>query len=289
MSNIESGPFLDTAGSEAQAIIDVSRIAADPARFGDDLAVFNLGDKVQIVNLGEHLDQYRANPRRKRGSFTVHDAASFCGYLRKHGVEETEVWADTIGYRIVGVINAHEGVEGPVGAAGPAAGWADHRVTYGVKYTEAWSVWASSDGKLLPQTEFADLIEDRAIDIQVPSAADMLEIAENFHATPNVRFESTQSIASGERQFEYRETVEAKAGRAGRLSVPKEFILGLKPFEGAQAYKVTARLRYRIRDGVLFLGYKLERPSDVLRDAFEDVIAAVQADVTAPVFRGVTA
>lgn len=283
MSAIESGTF---GSGETQSIIDVSRIAAEPARFGDDLAVFHLGDKVQIINLGEHLDQYRTNPRRKRGSFTVHDAASFCRYLKKHGVEETEVWADTLGYRIVGVINAHEGADAPVDV--PAAGWGDHRVVYGVKYTEAWSTWIERDGKLLPQAEFADLIEDRAIDIQVPSAADMLEMAEHFHATPNVRFESSQQASSGERQFEYRETIDAKAGRAGRLSVPKEFTLGLKPFEGAQPYKVIARLRYRIRDGVLFLGYRLERPTDVLRDAFEDVIAEVQADVTAPIFRGVT-
>lgn len=276
------------SGSEAAVIVDTATRAAEPYAVGDDLAVFQTPDGPQVVDLGERLDQYRANPRRKRGTFNVHDASSFCGYLKKHGTEDSEVWADTVGFKVVGVINAHEGADGPVDTDGPLAGWGDHRVTYSVQHTKAWKAWAEADGKLLPQAAFAELIEDRSIDIADPSAADMLELAQTFEATTGVRFESAESISSGERQFMYREQVDAKAGRAGRLTVPKSFTLALKPFEGASPYKVTARLRYRIREGALSLGFRLERPEDVLRDAFEDVVAAIQADVTQPVFRGVS-
>lgn len=274
--------------TEAQAIIDIATRAAEPTIVRDDVALVATVDGVKVVDLGEHLDKYRAAPRRKTGTFRVHDAESFGAYMSKHGTVDSEVWADTVGFKIVGVINAHEGADGPVGVDGPAAGWGDHRVAYAVEHTKAWKAWAEHDGKLLPQATFADLIEDRAIDIMVPSAADMLELSQTFQATTDARYESTQQLSSGERQFEYREQIDAKAGRAGRLSVPKEFKLALKPFEGAEIYGVTARLRYRITDGALRLGYRLERPEDVLRDAFEDVVQAISTAVSQPVFRGVS-
>lgn len=266
--------------NNAQAVIEAATLAAKPSVFGDNqLAVFTLpdGGHVSQVDVGSVLDKYRDRPRRKVGAFAVHDAGSFCGYLSKHGGEHSEVWADTIASRIVGVVNAHSDAE---------ADWADHRVTYSVQHTKAWQAWAQRDGQMLDQSTFAELIEDRALDIVNPSAADMLELAQTFQATVGVKFESSKLLSSGERQLEYREQVEAKAGRAGRMDVPKEFQIAVKPFEGAETYKVTARFRFRITEGVLRVGFRLERPDDVLRDAFEGVVASVEEQVSQPVFRG---
>jgi hypothetical protein len=47
--------------------------------------------------------------------------------------------------------------------------------------------------------------------------------------------------------------------------------LGLAPFVGEDAYRISARLRYRIRGGDLLLGYRLDRPADVLRDAVDGI------------------
>lgn len=273
---------LDNSGN-AQAIIDNATLAAEPSRFGDDLAVFAVpqGGHVEQVDVGAVLDKYRDRPRRKKGAFAAQDAASFARYLTKHADGNSEVWADAVGSTVVGVINAHQA------ASDGEAGWSDHRVTYRVQHTDAWKAWANRNGTLMGQADFAELIEDRATDIVTPSAADMLELAQTFQATVGVNFESSKVLSSGERQLEYRETVEAKAGRAGRLEVPKEFQLALKPFEGAETYKVTARFRYRITDGNLRIGFRLERPEDVLRDAFEGVVAAIEGQVEQPVFRGV--
>lgn len=266
---------------DAQSIIDSATRAAEPTIIGETLALVTVpdGGRVEIVDLEARQAPYRARPARKRGTFAVHNAESFCAYLNKHGVESSEVWADTIGNRIVGVIDAHASTE---------AGWADHRVTYAVQQTPAWQAWATHDGKLLDQATFAELIEDRSVDIVRPSAADMLELAQTFQATVGVSFESSKLLSSGERQIEYRETVDAKAGKAGRLEIPKDFDLALVPFEGADPYKVTARFRFRITDGALRIGYRLQRPQDVLREAFEGVVGDVETAVTQPVFRGVS-
>ncbi|WP_310962108.1 DUF2303 family protein [Nocardioides terrisoli] len=280
--------LLSTSG-DAQAIIDTATRAAEPTIVGDNLALVVVPDqgRVEVVDIEAKLASYRDHPQRKRGSFTVHNAESFCDYLAKHGVSATEVWADTIGNKIVGVINAHGGTK--AGNEVPAAaGWADHRVTYAVQHTPAWKAWVEHNGKLLDQATFAELIEDRAVDIVRPSAADMLELAQHFYASKGGAFESSKLLSSGESQLVYREEIDAKAGRAGRLDIPKDFDLALVPFEGADTYKVTARFRFRIVDAALRVGYRLQRPEDVLREAFEGVVGQVESTVTEPVFRGVS-
>lgn len=278
--------------TDAAAIIEAATRAADPKPLDDGGRLWSIvtpGGDQHVIDVEHHLENYRLNPRRKAGTFLVHDTDSFVNYLAKHTQPETEVWADVLRSRVVGVINAHEGTNAPVGGDGPLAGWGDHEVVFAVQHTDAWKAWTAYDGKLLSQAEFAEHIEARSIDIVKPTAADMLELAETFQANIGVNFESSQLLSTGERQFQFRETVDAKAGRKGQLSIPKQITLGLVPFEGAEAYKVTARFRYRITDGVLRLGYVLERPQDVVREAFGQVVEAISQQVEAPVFRGVSA
>lgn len=283
---------LDPNESDAQAILNVGLVAAKPTLFRDgDVAAFVLppGSKVELVDLIEQSATHQSGPERKAGAFTVHDAESFVAYMAKHVLPESEVWSDAVHSRIVGVINAHSGISSDGADFSECAGWGDHRVTYGVKKTPAWEAWIARDGNLMDQAGFAELIEDRLVDIIRPDAADMLELAQNFEANIGVRFESSRLLSSGERQLTYKEDVQASAGRSGQLEIPRDFELGLIPFEGASGQRITARFRYRITDGALRIGYKLDRPEDVLRDAFESVVQSVAAGVTVKVYRGVSA
>jgi len=162
------------------------------------------------------------------------------------------------------------------------AAWADHRAVLTLKATPEWTHWAGPNGQMLGQEAFAEHIETGADEVVKPSGAEMLELAQTFHAKNNVAFKQSTILASGERQFAYEETIAAKAGQTGKLTIPKEFELGIAPFEGTDKYKVIARLRYRIREGALTIGYKLDRPEVVQLAAFDDVASriAAAADLT---------
>lgn len=271
--------------TEAAVVADVATRAAAPKLLNDDLAVLTVPNEARVERI--ELDKYREHPRRKSGAFAVHDADSFVAYLSKHGLPHSEVWADATGAKVVGVVNAHQGTKVGNGVE-DHAGWGDHRVTFAATETDAWKAWAGRDGQLLSQSDFAELIEERSVDIIRPTAADMLELAQTFEATIGVRFESSKLLSSGERVLEYREQVDAKAGRAGKLEIPKDFELALIPFEGAERFKVTARFRYRITDGVLRVGYRLDRPADVKREAFLSVVQSIGERIVQPVLRGVS-
>ncbi len=93
----------------------------------------------------------------------------------------------------------------------------------------------------MSQEDFALHIEAGLQEIEQPDAADLLEIAQSFHATTGAAFRSAIRLASGEQQFTYEENIEAKAGRSGQLAVPTTFILLVAPFVGEQERQVVAK------------------------------------------------
>lgn len=269
---------LSATAGDAQAIIDTALASAHPHELAPGsihALVVPAGGRVETIDLD--VDEYRDQPRRKTGTVAVHDASSFIAYVHKHGLPQSELWADITGHRLVAVLNAHA-VETP--------GWSDLRATLRLTKTPAWAAWESLNRKLLGQVQFAEHVEDRIVDFVAPSGADMLELSQTFHATRSAKFDSSQRIKSGETQLRYHEDIEAKAGKKGDVAIPDSFELGLVPFEGSAAYKVTARLRYRIREDGLQIGYVLDRPEDVLKAAFLDIVTQVEEHCDQPVYRG---
>lgn len=259
--------------TDIQAVIDTAIGTTAPARLNvGEIYAFRTPNGVQLVDL---YDSHRTTPERKNGVTTVRDSASFVALWEKHSDGDSEVYADADALSITAVLNAS-------GSTEEEARYGDHRLTLSLRTTQAWKDWTGKDGQQMPQEAFAEFLEDHLPDLQEPAAAEFLEIAQSIRGTTKAEFAAGTRLSSGQRTFQYTEEVKATAGGKGQLAVPETFTIGVIPFEGAAAYKVTARLRYRItRDGGLTLGYKLERPGDTLRAAFEDVRKAV-AEKTAP-------
>lgn len=239
-----------------------------------------------VLHQGQHLhqidlDQYAPAPVRKTGSVAVEDADSLVTYVDRHKDQHgSTLWANLARGTVIVVLNDHF-----VGD-GSAAGHGDHRATLTLPATPDWKHWLSQDSQLLGQTEFAEHLEDGATAIRVPDAATMMEIAQTFHATNGVAFKSSHRLQSGETQFKYEESVDARAGTAGTLQIPDVIVLGLQPFENGPTYEVSARFRYRITNGGLRLGYRLIRPDLAKRQAFTDILADISERTALPVLAG---
>lgn len=262
-----------------RAIIDTAQQAAAPTELtpGKVYAV-RTGDQVKTIDLTG--DAYSELPARKKGTTVVRDAASFAALWAKHADETSEVYADAARLTVTAVLNA----DGPAGAD-----WGDHRVRLELRETDAWEQWAANDGALLKQEDFAEFVEDHLPEILEPAAAEMLEIAQSISGTVKAEFASGTRLATGQRQLAFTETVTAKAGQKGQLTIPETFVVGLVPFEGSEGYRLTARLRYRITDTRLTIGYKLERPQDVRATAFQDVVKAIAEQISEQILNGTPA
>lgn len=262
-----------------QTVVDTALRAAPPVVLEPGkVHAFHTPGGVQKFDLTG--PEHTGVPPRKSGTTTVRDARSWLAYFSKHSGGASEVYADSERLTVTGVLNAHGADE---------ASWGDHRVVLALRTTDAWKQWTKYDGELLGQEEFAEFLEDHLPELLEPSSADMLEIAQSIQAATKVDFQSGVRLSSGQRQFQYVETTTTKAGQKGQLTVPETFVVGLVPFEGSEGYRLTARLRYRITDRGLRMGYKLERPADILRTAFSDVVDAVDGDIEQPILNGTPA
>lgn len=223
------------------------------------------------------LERLLAEPRRVRGTVELHEPADFAAYVQRLENAATTVWADDSTLRVTAVFNDH---------TPNVAGWRDHTAVLEIRRDPDWQAWLTRDGVLDGQTEFAEHLEDQARVIVTPDAATMLEVATSFHARRAASFSRASRLDTGDVQLAWNEETTASAGASGRLAVPRQFTLRLAPFVGVPPVEVVARLRYRLKDGRLGIGYKLDRPDVAERNAFVDIRAGIANTVAAPVVSG---
>lgn len=276
MTAFEGELVSTNADTEASAIanIAVQGVEPHPVEPSDLYAVPDGKGGVKVID----TDAYGESPRRAHAKRTVTDAESFVRYLTRHSTPGTEVYADTAASKVVAVIDSNEGTGAP-------AGWQAHRLDLSLEHTKAWKAWSANDLGLNPsgwfdQQDFAEFIEDRALDVQDPDHATLIELATKFEATKSVEFGSAIRLDTGEVQFQYTETVGAAKGAKNAIEFPKELKLAIRPYIGGPIYFVWASLRYRMAASGLRLGYALQRPENILEAAFTDIVAEIREGKT---------
>ncbi|MFF7946974.1 DUF2303 family protein [Streptomyces griseorubiginosus] len=268
-----------TLTDNAQVIVDTALRSTAPhdLEAGKYYAFVTPGGLQKVDLTGP---EYTGKLARKTGTTTVRDAESFLAYWTKHRDDNSEVYADNERLTVTAVLDANAADEPRFGG---------HRLHLALRETTAWKQWLRNDGELLDQETFAEFLEDHVPEVLEPAGAEMLEIAQSFQAAQKVDFQSAARIGSGQRQFQYVETIQSKAGQKGQLTVPETFVIGLIPFEGSDGYRLTARLRYRIGQQGLRLGYKLDRPDEIRAKAFADVVKAIGEQIDTAVMNGTPA
>lgn len=236
----------------AEVIDEITRQAVEPVPL-EPLTSYLIPAGKEIVDTGE---QFADRPARKSGEYAPATVQAFIDYVDEHHTQATTIWVDKIRHRVTAVLNDHDKT---------SAGWGDYVARLQLLQTPEWKHWALHDGKWLDRDTFAEHLQDGVDTIRVPDAATLLEIAQSIQGVVKADFKSAQRLDNGEVSFKYHEEVEATAGRAGHLEIPASFDLLVAPFYGEQPEILHARLRYRIRSGQLTIGYKLDRPLDVIQ------------------------
>ena len=266
-----------------QAVIDAARqgavahkIASVPgAEYVLVPGIANSPSRVEKIA----LEYSYTTPIRKRGTVQVFDAASLNAVIAANsdaGNIAVYVNRDPNKPTVVAVLNGH-------GKSGP--GWGDFRAEIAFRPTPQWVKWTGIDGKMMPQATFAEFIEDNMSDISDPPGAELLEIVTYMQATRNVDFKSAMQLSSGAVQFQNLESLDTKVG-AGSIAMPTVLTLGIAPLFGLPHFKVPTRLRYRLTEGKLTLGVKLQRVEDLMADVIGFVVETIVVGDNVSIFEG---
>lgn len=270
--------------SDAAAIIAAARQGVAPKRLepGGVYAVPRADGEVKLIELTEPRYLFAAGllPRWKAGNATLGDAESLVAYAKQQHPDIPTLYADRQNAKVVAVFD-HDN--------GETAHWRVHRATLQLERSKPWTAWLERSGKFSNQEQFAEFLEDRGNDVVSPTAAHLLEVVTSIQAVATAKIEGGIRLQDGQVRLSYVETVEATAGKAGNLTIPETFELGLRPFEGGDIFKVRARLRWRRQTGGLLLGLVLNNPEDVERAAFDSEIKKLKEGMDLPVLYGTPA
>lgn len=285
MSTTEVDKALESVAGDAQAIIDTATRAAGPHVLTEGSItafVVPAGGGLQVNDDRCAAEAFAPAPRRTKGTTTLLEPASFVRFVQDiapsgEALTGLAVYADIVGCRTVTAVFNGPSRDHP--------GWGDHRAVLTLTPTESWKRWLAQDGRLGEQVAFAEHVGNNVRDIVDPSGAEMLEVAQHLEASVKGEFREANRLSNGQRQFVWTETITAKAGELGQAVIPERFLLELAPFEGAERQVIEARLRYRIREGKLTIGYVLDRPDLVLRTSFVQVLAGIE-EAIGPAYRG---
>jgi uncharacterized protein YfdQ (DUF2303 family) len=256
-------------GTDASVIAELAEQADTEARVAIDEGEIYLvrGERGELHVID--TDQYAAAPRHTTASRVVTDAASFVAYVNRHKIPGTEIYAHTNTSTVVAVIDSHEGTDS-------LPGWQKHTLRLTLEKSKPWLAWERVDGKYLEQEDFANFLDDQWSDVIDPAPAVLVDIATTFHAKTNVDFAGAVRLDSGDVKLSFEEKTTAKAGQKGDIEIPKKIQLALRPYVGGPIYSIWAHFRYRLRGGQVLLGFKLERPENVLDAAFADIVTEIR-------------
>lgn len=268
-------------GNAIKEVADLAREATSKHQISTEVAATGLvvhvirdDEQIRVVELEHTL----GTPHAPRGTATLYDPDDFVDYVNRLADNHTTLWADPDKLRVTAVFDDHAQAEDP--------GWRRHRATLTLRPDPEWQAWTGHDKKLGGQAWFAEFIEDHLTVIVDPDPATMLEIATSFQARRNATFERGTRLQSGDVQLRWVEQTQATAGTKGHLEVPDRFTIKLAPYLGADPVDLVARLRYRINEGQLAIGYALHRPDLAHQDAFNQIRTLIDDGVSVPIHLG---
>lgn len=265
---------LTGTGTKPEAIVLAEQLMANTAAtlqpITIDYATFvTTPPGYTVENITKQLEEAGPTRLRAKGTVVLGDVDSLLAYCDDQQMQDSGyIYADPERLTITAVFNDQRNPSVP--------GWRDHRASFSATTTPEMKKWLANDKKQMGQTEFAEYLEDNFADLAGADAQTLLNVATTIQATTGINFASARRLQDGQTQLTYNEVVDAKAGADGALKIPQTFALGLRIFKNGDAYKLTARLKYRLHSGSVKFWYELDRPERAVEDAFAGYVATVR-------------
>ncbi len=233
------------------------------------------------------LEKLLPVPRRKIANVILTDADTYVDYIKRHGsLAYATLWckADFIKgvLGFLAILNDH-------GEEESQQHWRDHKATYIPEKSVEWTTWIGKTGTAMSQTDFALFLEENMKDIAssdgMPTGAAMLQMAIDFEAKQDMRFKSAVRLQSGGVRMEY--VADEDKNTVESMKVFERFQIAIPVLRDDTArYPVTARLRYRQRDGKLQFWYELIRADLVMEQSARSLVESIKTRAGVPFFFG---
>lgn len=233
-----------------------------------------------VVPEGSEVHPFKellARPINLEQSVSLNTAKDFIAYVSRYADKNSLVFVDVLEGKFKAVLDYHKvdnSIENEGAELSPRH--CKHIARFVAEKTPEFKKIENHSGRKFSQTEFALFLEDVMPYINQPDAAVLYEIVQTLNAKTNVDFKSGIRTDNGQVQLTYNETIEARAGNAGNLSIPEQIVFGIQVHRGGNHYALPARFRYRIKEGVITFWYDLDQLEKAIEKSMEDTVEYVR-------------
>lgn len=279
--------------SENQVVAELAKASCEPQSVtvegpnGEKAVVVAFPRAMEKVDVSREFEEFAGHPRRAKGSTYVRTVDSFCDLVARKTAESPTL-SPIVYYNedrpvFHAVLNDH----------GAEPGFRDYTVSFSPAFSDEWQAWTSASGKGMCQTDFAEFLEERGLDvtdaslvsdkarktlsdmgIQAASPATLQQLARKFSLTVKQSVKEARNLASGEVQILFSSEHQGEDGRP--LTVPNGFLIAIPIFRNGPLYAMIARLRYRLHDQRITWFYQLEQVDKNRRDALSDMVTTIR-------------
>lgn len=214
-------------------------------------------------------------PLRLVQNVNLHTAKDFIAYVNRFADQNSFIFVNILGGKIQAILDYHEAYQDDAVTSDQAKNQprhCKHIANFNVEQTPEFIKIREASGRKFTQTEFALFLEDVMPYISEPVAAELYEIVQTLSAKTGVDFKSGIRTDNGQVSLTYNETIEARAGVAGNLTIPERIVFGVKVHRGGEHYAIPARFRYRINHGNLTLWYDIDQLEKAIEKSMEDTV-----------------
>jgi hypothetical protein len=245
------------------------------------------GSTVRTVDLAGERERSLARPSRIRRHTALGDVDSFALYLDRYWDSQQSVTFRT-GQLVISTI-----IDGdPIGNDGVAS-WGSHKASLILRLSDRLAPWRSADRQLLSQQEFVEFLEDHIADVADPDAADLIELVQWLSGHIGTTWSSAISTKDGARRLTWEESMTSggKVRTGGTQDIPGEMTIRVPLFQNdrhPEHVDIVARLRIRVRDGRVTLGFILDNLDTLIEDRMDRVVELVGLAGHGPVLTAAT-
>ena len=273
-----------------------------------------------LQSIKRFVDEFAAKPDRRKGTDTVQDLESLVEWTNRHKDAGTVLFCDTTreAPRLLSIVDYHlaveDGKEG--GLTGDAtARFGAFRAHYEFPLSEHWKAWREVDGEQMDQSDFAEFLENRVLDLIAPDIGtdgdgnevkklpqqvaellarlggrcalpqDIITLSRSLDITANSRTATRVDVQTGEGALMFEET--HVGADKQKVAVPKLFMICIPLFDKSPFhYRIPVRIRYRLNGGIKWT-FTMFGADDVIDAAIKEAAEHVKTSTACPLFYGV--
>lgn len=268
---------LEIKGTETQAIVDLAA-QIHPVEMLSNKHIRRVALPPDWILDESNDEKLLPAPARKTGALSLDDTDSFINYINRHKISDLTTVYCKANYKsseikFICVLNDH-------GGALENQQWRDHTASYSPVFAEEWLTWTRNDKQSKTQLDMALFIEENLNDLAsvdgYPTGTQLLEMATSFHANQDMRFKSAVRLQNGGVNMSFVQDDDNQT--LNQMKMFERIAIGIPVFRSGDPYQITARLRYRVKDGRVVFWYELIRSDKVIEHATKEMIEKIKTD-----------